>query len=418
MRSRRTTITVIAAATVATVIGLVVPAAVAGEDPRARKHRIDSAVATLRTEVRSSAAKVATATMSLEAADAALPVARAALARAQDTLRVARSSATQADARVGSTLLESVRTARIHDHIEEDLRGHHRAVGELARQAYMGAGLERLSLALGARSPEDFTSALQYTQSVGRSEHHTLETLDAEQQALANAQARLTALGQEVLGEQRAATHEMERTEAAAAAADQAHTSVQHLIVARTRALDDAEKLKAAIEAEFAAEEAESKRLAKVIAQRAAAALRARRRGLGPVDLGGGILSFPVIGPITSPFGMRYHPILHRWKVHTGTDFGVPSGTAVRAAMDGVVIDTFRNSAYGNRVIVDHGFVHGVYLVTTYNHLSHSTIHQGEHLKRGELLGYSGNTGWTTGPHLHFEVLIDGRFINPMTWLH
>jgi murein DD-endopeptidase MepM/ murein hydrolase activator NlpD len=95
----------------------------------------------------------------------------------------------------------------------------------------------------------------------------------------------------------------------------------------------------------------------------------------------------------------------------------VPVGTAIRAAADGVVLDAFRNSAYGNRVIVDHGLVNGVYLVTTYNHLSRWVVHSGQQVKRGQVIAYSGNTGWTTGPHLHFEVLVDGRFVNPLTWL-
>jgi murein DD-endopeptidase MepM/ murein hydrolase activator NlpD len=250
---------------------------------------------------------------------------------------------------------------------------------------------------------------------VSRSEHNTLLVLGEEQRSLAMQQARLEALREQVLAEQGAAKVAVARTGAAAAAADTADAAVQRLVAARSQALSEAEKLKAAVEAAFAAEEAESARLGKIIADRAAKARRGRKPG--PVDLGGGILSFPVLGPITSPFGMRYHPILHRWKLHTGTDFGVPTGTPVHAVLDGVVLDTFRNSAYGNRVIVDHGLVHGVYLVTTYNHLSRWSVHKGEHLARGEVLGYSGSTGWTTGPHLHFEVLIDGRFVNPMSWL-
>src|SRR5581483_6396272 len=96
-----------------------------------------------------------------------------------------------------------------------------------------------------------------------------------------------------------------------------ANTDVENLIAERGKALSDAEKLKAAVEATFAEEEAESNRLSKEIAALAAAARRSHH-GL-PVPLGDGILSFPVIGPITSPFGERYHPILHRWKLHTGT---------------------------------------------------------------------------------------------------
>ena len=81
------------------------------------------------------------------------------------------------------------------------------------------------------------------------------------------------------------------------------------------------------------------------------------------------------------------------------------------------MIEAYYNSAYGNRVVVDHGYVNGVYLVTTYNHMTRDTVHVGEKLERGEVLGYSGSTGYSTGPHLHFETLENGRFVNPMNWL-
>jgi len=399
-----------------TLLGPAVPAAIASDDPRAKKHRVDVKVKALRVQVKDAAAQVAAATTALDAADAKLPGARAALQRAQDGLVAARAAATDAADRLQAAQVEAVRTARTYDRVAEDLVGHRSAAGALARQAYMGGDLARLSLALGARSPEELTSALAYAQSVSRSERGMLEVLGSEQRSLGMQQAQLEALRERVTLEQRAADEAVTRSGRAELTAADANTAVERLIAARAEALGEAEKLKKEVEAEFAAEEAESARLAKIIAERSAAA-RHNHRGIGPIPLGDGILGFPVIAPVTSPFGMRYHPILHRWKLHTGTDFGVPIGTPVHAAMDGVVLETLHNSAYGNRVIVDHGLVNGVYVVTTYNHLSRWTVHRGQTVHRGELLAYSGNTGWTTGPHLHFEVLLDGRFVNPMTWL-
>jgi murein DD-endopeptidase MepM/ murein hydrolase activator NlpD len=400
---------------VTTLIGVGAPAAVAGDDPRGKKRKVDAQVKVLRSQVQAGAAEVEAATTALDQANAKLTVAQARLVTARQTLRGAHDAAAAAGRRLDATQVESVRTAMTYDHVAEDIQGHRSAVGSLARQAYMNGDLARLGLALGARSPEDFASALAYAAVVSRSEHATLDTLDAERRSLAMQQARLAAAGEQLATDQSAAADAVVRSAQAAADADDADGAVQSLVVLRGTALAEAEKLKAAVEEEFQAEEAESTRLAKVIAERAAAARRAHRGA--PLPLGDGILSFPVFGPITSPFGMRYHPILHRWKLHTGTDFGVPVGTAVRAAADGVVLDAFRNSAYGNRVIVDHGLINGVYVVTTYNHLSRWVVRAGEKVKRGQVIAYSGNTGWTTGPHLHFEVLIDGRFVNPMTWL-
>jgi murein DD-endopeptidase MepM/ murein hydrolase activator NlpD len=313
--------------------------------------------------------------------------------------------------------METLRVARVYDNIAGDLLGHRAAMGALARQAYTGGDLARLGLVFGAHSPEEFTSRLAYLQTVGRSENRTLAALDAYSRELALREAKLEALKVQATDDQHDAADAATRSARATAAAAAASAQVDRLVAQRTKALTDARQLKAALEAEFAEEKAESDRLAKLIAQRAAAARRALH-GHVPFALGDGILSFPVVGPVTSPFGMRYHPILHRWKLHTGTDFGVPSGTAVHTALAGVVLRAYYNRAYGYRVIVDHGLVNGVYLVTTYNHMSRWTVHRGQHLKRGQVLGYSGATGWVTGPHLHFEVLVDGKFVNPMRWLH
>jgi murein DD-endopeptidase MepM/ murein hydrolase activator NlpD len=117
------------------------------------------------------------------------------------------------------------------------------------------------------------------------------------------------------------------------------------------------------------------------------------------------------------PFGMRFHPILKYWKMHTGIDIGVPLGDPVRAAAGGRVIQSYYNSAYGNRIVVSHGYVNGRYLVTTYNHLSTRLAGVGESVGRGEIIGRVGSTGWSTGPHLHFEVMVDGQYRDPVAWL-
>ncbi len=117
----------------------------------------------------------------------------------------------------------------------------------------------------------------------------------------------------------------------------------------------------------------------------------------------------PVIGPITSPFGMRFHPILHRWLMHTGVDIGVPYGTPIHAAAAGVVIMAGYMRGYGYTVIIDHGG--GV--STLYAHCEELLVHEGEHVDQGKVIGLVGSTGLATGPHLHFEVRINGVPVNP-----
>ncbi|HZZ60285.1 MAG TPA: M23 family metallopeptidase [Roseiarcus sp.] len=117
-------------------------------------------------------------------------------------------------------------------------------------------------------------------------------------------------------------------------------------------------------------------------------------------------------GELTSGFGMRYHPILHFTRMHTGVDWAAPIGTPVVAAGNGVVIKAQWDAGYGRRVEIQHANGY----VTTYNHMSGfgRGIVAGAHVTQGQVVGYLGQTGLATGPHLHYEVIINGNFVDPM----
>jgi murein DD-endopeptidase MepM/ murein hydrolase activator NlpD len=114
---------------------------------------------------------------------------------------------------------------------------------------------------------------------------------------------------------------------------------------------------------------------------------------------------------------MRFHPILHIWKLHDGTDFGAGCGTPIHAAASGVVTDKYYNGGYGNRLFVSHGVIDGSSITTVYNHLSKYNVRNGQRVRKGQVIGYVGTTGYSTGCHLHFMVYQDGRVVNPMKWL-
>jgi murein DD-endopeptidase MepM/ murein hydrolase activator NlpD len=124
----------------------------------------------------------------------------------------------------------------------------------------------------------------------------------------------------------------------------------------------------------------------------------------------------PVPGGITSPFGMRFHPILHVWKLHDGTDLGAGCGRPIRAPYAGRVASVGFNRGYGNRLMLDHGSVDGHRVRTGYNHAIRYVVRPGTQVKRGQLLGYVGSTGYATGCHLHLMLWLDGRLANPMAW--
>ena len=125
---------------------------------------------------------------------------------------------------------------------------------------------------------------------------------------------------------------------------------------------------------------------------------------------------YPVTAPITSPYGMRLHPVTHIWKLHDGTDFGAGCGTAIKAAYSGVVAEKYYNAGYGNRLMIDHGKVDGKYVTTGYNHAIRYVVGVGDHVRQGQTIGYVGTTGYSTGCHLHLMVWLNGGMVNPMTW--
>jgi murein DD-endopeptidase MepM/ murein hydrolase activator NlpD len=122
---------------------------------------------------------------------------------------------------------------------------------------------------------------------------------------------------------------------------------------------------------------------------------------------------FPADGPISSPFGQRMHPIFHEVRTHTGIDIGAGYGSAVRAAAAGTVVVAGSVSGYGTAIVIDHGGGLG----TLYGHLSRLGVHVGSRVAAGQTIGAVGNTGNSTGPHLHFEVRVNGTPVDPMRYL-
>lgn len=140
--------------------------------------------------------------------------------------------------------------------------------------------------------------------------------------------------------------------------------------------------------------------------------------GTGTVPAGQA-MAMPLSGnpPVTSPFGMRVHPVTGVYKLHSGIDFGVAAGVPVLAAEEGVVTFAGMTSGYGNRVVVSHGMIEGKRVSTTYNHLSAISIAKGQRVGVGTVVGLVGSTGYSTGAHLHFEVQVNGEYVDPAPWI-
>jgi murein DD-endopeptidase MepM/ murein hydrolase activator NlpD len=130
------------------------------------------------------------------------------------------------------------------------------------------------------------------------------------------------------------------------------------------------------------------------------------------------LAAIPAIRPIknmynvTSGFGMRIHPILKIYRKHTGVDITAPRGTPIYATADGVVSREQVSAGYGIHILINHGYSYQ----TLYGHLSKKVVKPGQKIKRGELIGYVGNTGQSMGPHLHYEVWKNGTPVNPVIY--
>lgn len=136
------------------------------------------------------------------------------------------------------------------------------------------------------------------------------------------------------------------------------------------------------------------------------------RAGAGDV-LGTGKFIVPTQGWFSSPFGYRIHPIFHTRRFHAGQDIAAPMGTRIVAADSGTVIFAGTKGGYGKVTIIDHGRN----MSTVYGHQSRIIVGTGQAVKQGQLIGYVGSTGYSTGPHLHFEVRISGNPVDPIPYL-
>lgn len=133
--------------------------------------------------------------------------------------------------------------------------------------------------------------------------------------------------------------------------------------------------------------------------------------GVGPAGL------LRPAGVVTSPYGMRRHPLTGVWKLHDGTDFAASCGTPIVASASGTVVSVSSSGGYGNRMVLDHGASALGRLQTAYNHAQGFTVGVGAVVAKGQVIGRVGSTGSSTGCHLHFQVWVDGRMVDPMSVL-
>ncbi|MGH3474459.1 MAG: peptidoglycan DD-metalloendopeptidase family protein [Aeromicrobium sp.] len=276
-------------------------------------------------------------------------------------------------------------------------------------------GLQAFGDLLRGESPTRFSEKMSLSDSVSDAQLATMQRLAASKVILKLHREAVQELRDQVAAARAAAAANLVRKQQLEADAEDQAEEVDRLVGERAKARSSAAAIKREDEKQLRQLERER---ASLNARLAALARKDRKSGgAGAGGDGGGTLSRPVGGPVTSPYGMRRHPITGVYKLHDGTDFSAGCGTPIRAAAAGTIIEQYYNGGYGNRVIINNGIKRGASVVTTYNHLSRYAKGRGAHVSRGEVIGYVGSTGYSTGCHLHFMVIANGRTTNPMGWL-
>lgn len=337
----------------------------------------------------------------IDQADAILKESRAKVAAARAAEEEART-----DLKIAGLIVE--RTQRQIDQIRTSTRGARAALGTVVREAYQNNGLSTLGVVLGADSPEDLSDRYVGMRTLLRASDTALGRLATDEADLRNALDTLEGQRKEKARLADAAAAKLTKVEAARDAAQDAQAK-------RAQRYEDYEH--ALMLAEEAALE-DYKLYMELLDEGTAVGQYLNdltTEDYGP-GYGTGSFVLPAAGYVTSEYGNRVHPFLGYVKMHTGTDFA-GGGSNIYAADSGTVVEATYKHAYGNVVIIDHGEFNGQRLSTLYAHQSGLRVSVGQRVGQGQVIGQIGSTGYSTGPHLHFEVRLDGQYTDPGPWL-
>ena len=278
------------------------------------------------------------------------------------------------------------------------------------RDIYINGRLSYLEVIIGAKDFSDFANRVEMLKRIIDADIKLISSIKTEREEISQRKATLEA--------DRAKVVELENKAREAQAVIQKKKDEQSAILAQAQ--NDkavAEQMQADLQASSDAIRAMLQQRAAERAAAAAAAAQAAQSSGGGSDYtyvqGTGQLAWPVSGVITSGFGWREHPIFGRQIFHSGIDIGVREGTPVHAADSGTVVYSGWMDGYGYAVVIDHG--NGISTLCAHN--SDLAVSEGQSVSKGTVIAYAGSTGNATGPHVHFEVRVNGDPVNPLGYL-
>lgn len=275
---------------------------------------------------------------------------------------------------------------------EEALQERTGAFHQRLRDIYVKGNLSYLEVLLESTSMSDFLTRFDLLKCIADQDAKLMKEMAAERDIIARQKSELLS--------QKEAVVVLKRTT----------TAKQNYLASRKQdrevTMENLQSDRSAFERAIQELEASSQQLTRIIQQLSKPSNPEPRKGTGR-------FIWPASGPITSYYGMRLHSVLGVYKMHTGIDIGASYGSPVKAADGGSVIFVGSMGGYGNVVVIDHGGG----ITTLYAHLSSYSVSSGSSVSQGQVIARVGSTGWSTGPHLHFEVRVNGNHTDPLGYL-
>ncbi|MGM0367212.1 MAG: murein hydrolase activator EnvC family protein [Actinomycetota bacterium] len=298
---------------------------------------------------------------------------------------------TEAKSEIDHTTIELVLKEQELKKIEEELGEKIQVLNERVAAIYKNGNGNFLEILLKAETFIDFISRLKLMNLIAEKDTEIIKVIKDKKQATLSVKKSILDLREKQKDHKKEVEKLVAQAEAKKAEVEGIYTNKKTLL-SETRANKDA---LIRMEKQLEAKEAEVKRI-----------LESYKHGSAP----SGKFMWPVAGRITSGFGYRIHPIFGTNRFHSGLDIAAPYGTLVKAADGGEVVQAGYFGGYGYSIMI----YHGGGFATWYAHLSNFNISAGQFVEKGQVIGFVGSTGWSTGPHLHFEVRVNGNAQNPM----
>ena len=382
------------------------------EDLKHKQKQVQHQIHSASHDLDESSSQLRRAAAALEHARARLSGARAHLAAVRSKLDAARIRDAEMQAKLAAAVerLENARADVLAG--EHELEDQRVAVTGTITSIYEEGDPELIAFSslLDAQSPADLTRRMEARNVIVGRETRAYDGLHAAEVLLKVRENEVEAARNEVAVQREAAAEHLVVMKHLRDEARDAKVRVRAEVVKSRAARRQASKARRHDLAQLHELRARENKIRQQILE---AARNARGGYRGETD---GFLNRPVPGVITSPYGYRMHPIYHYWGLHDGDDFSAGCGEPLWAAASGTVMAEYYSSVWGNRLYLNVGQVNGRNVTVVYNHLSGYRVGTGQHVGRGDVVGYAGTTGWSTGCHLHFTVLVNGVPKDPTNW--